>query len=109
MVALKLWAALWADKCIHIYYDNQTVVDVLTYGNTRDQVFSTCARNSWLLTAIFNISLVVLHTMGSDNRVADLLSRWRLTPDNDKKLAQLVQSTIWIDTHTDVTLLNHNI
>ena len=44
VVALKVWAALWANKCIHICCDNWAVVDVLTYGNTRDQVLSTCAR-----------------------------------------------------------------
>ena len=54
------------------------------------------------------IGLVVSHIRSADNRVADLLSRWHLTPDNVKKLSQLVQSPIWIDTHIDLTL-NHDI
>ena len=28
VMALKLWAVSWANKCIHIYCDNQAVVDV---------------------------------------------------------------------------------
>ena len=41
----------------------------------------------WLLTAMFNISWIVSHIKGSDNRVVDLLSRWHLTPDNHEKLS----------------------
>ena len=109
VVALKIWADSWANKCIHIYYDNHAVVDVLTYGNTRDQILATSARNVWLFTAMFNIDLVVSHIKDADNRVADLLSRWHITTDNNKKLSHLVQSPIWIDTHTNLTLLNHDI
>ena len=87
VVALKVWADLWANKCIHIYCDNQAVVDVLTYGNTRDQVLSTCARNVWLTRAMFNISLIVSHIKGLDDGVADLISRWHFTPDHHKKIS----------------------
>ena len=109
VVALKVWAASWANKYVHIYCDNHAVVDVLTYGNTRDHMLATAARNIWLITAMFNIDLVVSHIKGADNRVADLLSRWHLTVDNATKLSKLVQSPIWIDTHIDLTLLNHDI
>ena len=61
VVALTVWAAMWANRCIHIYCDNHAVVDVLTYGGTRDPLLSTCARNVWFLTAMFNISLFVSH------------------------------------------------
>ena len=109
VVALKVWAASWANKCVHIYCDNHAVVDVLTYGSTKDPMLATPARNVWLLTAMFNIDLVVSHIKGVDNKVADLLSRWHLTTDNANKLSQFVQSPIWIDTHIDLTLLNHDI
>ena len=109
MVALKIWAASWANKYIHIYCDNHAVVDVSTCGNTRDEVLATCAGNVWLLTAMFNIDLVVSHIRGADNRVADLLPRWRLTSDNVQKLSYLVHSPIWIDAHIDFKLLNHDI
>ena len=77
-------------------------MDVLPYGSTRDQVLATCTRNVWLLTVMFNTDLVVLNIRGADNGVADLLSRWHLTSDNSKKLAQLVESPIWIDTPIDL-------
>ena len=82
---------------------------MLTYGNTRDRILATSARNVWLRTAMFNIDLVVSHIKDADNRVADLLSRWHITMDNVQKLSHLVQAPIWIDTHIDLTLLNHDI
>ena len=109
VVTLKVWAASWANKCIHIYCDNHAVVDVLTYRNTRDQMLAMAARKVWLLTAMFNLDLVVSYIKGADNRVADLLSRWHMTADNAIKFSQLVQSPIWIDTHIDITLLNYDI
>ena len=90
VVALKIWAASWTNKYVHIYYDNHAVVDVLTYGNTRDQILSTAVRNVWLGPAMFKIDLVVCYIKGADNRVADLLSRWHLITDNASKLSQLV-------------------
>ena len=66
VVALKVWAASWANKCVHIYCDNHAVVDVLTYGSNKDPMQATAARNVWLLTAMFNIDLVVSHIKGVD-------------------------------------------
>ena len=74
--ALKVWATFWQDKKIMLYCDNMAVVEVITTGNTRDAFLATCARNIWLITAIFNIQLQVLHVPGKANVTADLLSRW---------------------------------
>ena len=43
---------------------------------------TTCARYVWLLTALYNISLAVVHLEGHNNSVGDLLSRWAYTEDN---------------------------
>ena len=75
VVALKLWGHAWANKSIQIMCDNIAVVEVLTYGIARDPTMATCARNTWLLSAIFNINIIVSHIKGLDNNVADLLSR----------------------------------
>ena len=50
---------------------------------------ATCARNVWLFAAMFNINFIVSHMKGSDNTVADLLSRWHQTSDNFQKLYDL--------------------
>ena len=74
-VALKVWGQLWANKHVEICCYNRAVVDVLSFGKARDSVLATCARNVWLLSAHYNITIVVSHVKGTTNVVADLLSR----------------------------------
>ena len=61
---------------VHIRCGNLAVVKVLISGSARDSILATSARNVRMLTALFNISLVVTHIQGLDNVIADLLSRW---------------------------------
>ena len=70
---------------------------------------ATCARNIWLLAAMYNINLIVTHIRGRENCVADLLSRWFQTMDNCEKLKQFLDCPIWMNVHIDLTLLNHDI
>ena len=109
VVALKIWAPCWANKSIQIMCDNMAVVEVLSSGRARDSIMATCARNVWLLAAMFNVNIIVSHIRGRDNSVADLLSRWHLTVHNIQQLHNLVENPVWIDTHIDLTLLNHDI
>ena len=110
VVDLKIWGHLWVYKRIEIFCDNRSVVDdVLSSGRARDHILATCARNVWLLSAMYNISIMVLHFRGSQDIVADLLSRWWNVPEDYTKLHQLVQDPILVSTHIDLTLLNHNI
>ena len=86
IVALKVWAQYWQDKKITLYCDNMAVVEVITSGKTKDSFLATCARNIWLITAIFNIQLQVVHVPGKANTIADLLSRWTVTVQAEQKL-----------------------
>ena len=52
------------------------MLDILSFGRARDSVLVTCARNSFSLTFHYNISLMVSHVQGRGSTVADLLSRW---------------------------------
>ena len=76
VVTLKVWSKLWPDKKVKIHCDNQAVVEVLTTGKTKDPFLATCARNIWLITAIFNIEIIVINVPGKHSQIADLLSRW---------------------------------
>ena len=77
MVALKVWANQWSNKKLRIKCDNMAVVEVLTSGKTKDSILATCARNVWLLCAIFNISIHIEHIPGKQNVIADLLCRYK--------------------------------
>ena len=81
VVALKIWATQWSNKKLHIKCDNMAVVEVLTSGKTKDSILATCVRNVWLLSAMFNISIHIEHIPGTQNVIADLLSRYQF----DKK------------------------
>ena len=107
VVAAKIWAQHWSNQKIQIFCDNMAVVEVLTTGKTRDVTLATCARSLWLIAALYNIDFIFSHIPGVENTVADLLSRWNNDSYQIQKLHKLVHHPIWIDTHIDLTLLNH--
>ena len=72
VLALKVWGHWWANKRIEIRCDNRAVVDVLSFGRARDLVLATCARNVWLLSVLYNITVVVSHIKCSVTIIADL-------------------------------------
>ena len=90
VVCLKVWGQCWVNRCLQIFCDNNAVVDVLGYGRAKDSVLATCSRNVWLLTAHYNITLVVSHVQGQENAVADLLSKWSGTLEEHTHLQELV-------------------
>ena len=109
VVALKVWAQHWANRRIKIHCDNMAVVEVLRNGRARDNVLALMARNIWLICAMFNIHIVVLHIPGKNNVLADLLSRWQFSSENHYALQRLLPTPIWVPTHLDLTLLNYSI
>ena len=109
MVALKIWGTSWSNQCVQIFCDNLPVVEVIRTGKARDQILAACARNIWLLSALYNIRLIVSHIIGQDNTIADLLSRWYKTPNNHTKLTALLPIHHWIPAHIDLMLFNTNI
>ena len=85
------------------------VVEVLNTGKARDSILAMCARNIWLISAMFNVQFQFTHTSGKQNSLADLLCRWPGQPSDNDKLFALCPNASWIPTHLDLTLLNENI
>ena len=79
---------------IKISCDNLEAVEVINSGKTRDEFLATCARKIWLLSAIFNIQLIMVHIPGKCNLIADILSRWVTTNNAQQKLEQLLPEYI---------------
>ena len=109
VVALKIWATQWSCKKLRIKCDNMAGVEVLTSGRTKDSVLAWCARNIWLISAIFNISIHIEHISGKNNVAADLLSRFKFDTVSWHSLHQYVPNFMWIHTHIDLTKLNHDL
>ena len=96
-----------ANRRLQIFCDNKAVVDTLIFGRAKDSVLATCARNVCLLTAHYNIALMVSHVEGRANTEADLFSRWSDTPEYHLK--DLRPSACWVNTHIDLLLLNYDL
>ena len=109
MVALKIWGSCWSNQCVKIFCDNLPVVEVIRTGKARDHILAACARNIWLLSALYNVRLIVSHITGQDNTIADLLSRWHKTSNNYEKLTTLIPVHYWIPAHMDLMLFNTKI
>ena len=107
LVACKVWAAHWSNKRIKIWCNNLAVVEVLNSGRSRDDTLATCAKNIWLLSAMYNFDILLYHIPGRDNITADLLSRWTNSYEDYTKLYQLVPDPIWIQTNIELTFLNY--
>ena len=105
LMGLKLWAHLWANTRIRLYCDNQAVVQVLSISNTRDAVLGACARNIWLLTAMYNDSMDFTHIAGVQNLVGDLLSRWKYDSARLDTLSKFIPNSVWMNSHIDLILL----
>ena len=96
LVAMKVWAYQWKDKKIRIKCDNMAVVDVLISEKTKDTTLSVCARNIWLLSALFNISIHIEHISGKSNVTADLLSRYKLDHQSWDLICAYVPNVLWV-------------
>ena len=108
VVAFRLWEKFWRHCCIHIYCDNEAVVQVVASHKTRDLFLFACIRNIWLLRAVFDVDLHIFHIRGFHNNKSDLLSRLHSNKMVDQDLLhQLRTSCIWDKVthyHTDLDL-----
>ena len=106
LTAIRLFTFLWVSKKILIRCDNGAVVSVPKSGKTRDPYLAACARNIWYAFAMSDIDIQYTHIKGSDNKVADILSRWQATPDQWSYLHSNVMQSIWLQVSYDMLELD---
>ena len=109
LVAIRLWATQWSDKVIVVKCDNEAVVSVVNTGVTRDNALAAFVRNIWLVTALNNIKLRLIHIPGIQNECAALLSRWNNTKNNYAKLTSHVNEPTWVPVYSTHLLINTDI
>ena len=96
LVAIRVWYQYCAYKGIIIKCDNQVVVSVLNSGTTQDMTLAAIALNIMMEAAKYDIDLQVIHILGVDNKIADLLSIWQITKEPGKTLQKFLPNPIWI-------------
>ena len=109
LVALRVWCRQWAASKILLKCDNRAVVSVLNSGKTLDLTLGAMAQNIAMILAIKDIELQVIHILGSDNKIADLLSRWYITENPTEKLHKFIQNPLWLNVNNEVLKLNWSI
>ena len=62
-----------------------------------------------MILAVDDIDLQVIHILGSDNKIADLLSRWGITSNPNENLQALIQNPLWLPVSGDILNLDWSI
>ena len=104
-ILMRLFWRLWSTKKILVRCDNHAVVTVLRSGKTRDPFLAVCARNIWYCAATYDIDVSFTHIRDSENKVADLLSRWKGKTQDWDNLLQWVPHPWWVSVNEDMLSL----
>ena len=76
LIAVRLWGSCLQSLKVQIYCDNESAVNVINSGKTKDPFLATCIREIWLVVSKFGFQLRAVHLPGEENRIPDWLSRW---------------------------------
>ena len=86
VVAALAWGHMWVGKRLLVHCDNHAVVDIWQSGKSRNPQLMALVRRLFFIAAVNNFHIVIQHISGTDNSIADSLSRlqmdrfWRLAP-----------------------------
>ena len=109
MVAIRVWANTWKNQRVLIKCDNQAVVSVLNSGRTQDLTLAAIARNIMMDISENDIDLQVIHILGVNNKIADLLSRWFTTKNPGDVLKKILPNPVWLHVPETITNLDWSI
>ena len=87
VMAIHTWGSLWQRQKILFHCDNQAVISIWESGTTRAKEIMALVRLLYYSAAKYNINVCITHITGTENVIADCLSRFQ--QDKFKKLAPL--------------------
>ena len=96
LVALRVWGQACQGKKFLVYCNNRAVVAILNSGETRDLTLAATDRNIFMDLAKCDISLNVIHILGKNNSIADLVSQWYITGHANTKLTKFLSHPKWV-------------
>ncbi len=76
VVAAFLWGNEWASKCILVHCDNEAVVQCVNKGRSHSPALTPFLRRLIWISACDQFIIIAKHVAGSENRIADSLSRF---------------------------------
>ena len=75
LLAAATWGARWRDSHILFKCDNMAVVNILASSTSRDPLVMHLLRTLHFILAFYNVHLIAKHIAGSNNSIADAISR----------------------------------
>jgi hypothetical protein len=110
LVALRTFSHIIRGNHITVWCDNQVAVNILSSGRGVDPILTSISRNVWLFQAQWDCDIQFTHIWGSNNVVADMLSRWEAYSNPHARLFYLLNNLpIWLSTPSNALHLNHSI
>jgi len=76
--AVNTWGHHWPRKKVLIHCDNQAVVEIWKKGTTNCPNIMSLVRMLYFCAAKYNIHVLITHIAGTDNCIADALSRFQV-------------------------------
>lgn len=101
VVATQLWGNKWTGRSIRIQCDNEPCVYVLNTGRSRNTFLLTCARKIWMVSARHDFVISAVHIKGSDNTVADALSRRHMGNHAARTVNNLLDKSLYTERFID--------
>ena len=80
LIAIRTWKNYLTNQNILVYCDNQTTVTALQSGRVSCPFMQKCLREIRFHSAKLNFRVRAVYLTSADNRLADSLSRWHLSP-----------------------------
>ena len=87
VMAIHTWGSLWQRQKILFHCDNQAVISIWESGTICAKEIVALVRLLYYSAAKYNINVCITHIAGTENVIADCLSRFQL--DKFKKFAPL--------------------
>ena len=104
LIAIKLWAPMLSNHVVRLQCDNSAAVSVLQSGRGRASFLLSCAREVWAYTAQYKFEIRVEHIPGSQNILADQLSRYHSDASCRARVDEFVAATNPTLHHVDAYL-----
>jgi hypothetical protein len=79
VLACHVWGTSWARKRVEFQGDNTAVVSVIMSGTSKDEQLMHLLRALYLVSTHYNFQVTAKHVPGKTNRLADALSRFKMT------------------------------
>ena len=93
VLALRYWVHFLSGHTVQIWSDNEPSIICLRSGKTKNAFLAACLCEIWHHCSVSDVDLLYSHIPGSQNTIADLLSRRALSPKDQHNYEDFCANT----------------